>query len=327
MSKIIAIDIGGSKIMTALVEITKGPEGLEGELTGIVKEPLYIHSRPEDIMLAIERMIQRTFQETQANWSEIERIGVTIPGIADAEHGYWIYAPFSGIRDFPIADQLKEYYHHPVFADNDVNACAWAEKVFGVCRDINDFLWITISNGIGGGLVLNGEVYAGAFGRAAEFGHLCIVEDGHLCGCGNRGCMEAEAAGPGIARRFKEGLTLNREAALLWRGREITAESIARSARGGDPLAIQVYETTGHYLGRAAAWAANLINPAKIVFGGGVSGSFDLFYPSMIATFEKQAFQGRENRIVLVKTGLGYEAGLYAAAALTVNNNHNNNNK
>ncbi len=305
-------------MLTALAVISGDSGNERCELTGIAKEPLYKDSGKEGVSTAIDRLIRQTFSQTGIDWDDIARIGVTIPGLADRNRRYWIYAPFSGIRDFPIGALLEKKYGKKVYAENDVNACAWAEKIFGVCRNTNDFLWITVSNGIGGGLVLRGDVYSGAFGGAAEFGHLCVVENGHRCGCGNRGCLEAEAAGPGIARRFIEQIAqLPPDQQKQFGIENPTAESIARAARNGNKVALQTYDQTGYYLGRAAAWAANLINPAKIIIGGGVAGAFDLFYPEMEKTFRAQSFQSVNSKLIFEKTGLGYEAGLFAAASLT----------
>lgn len=314
---ILAIDIGGSKVLTAVATVSDETGKMQCSLSGIGKEPLFKESGKEDILGAIDRLTQKTFAENGLEWNDIYCIGATIPGLADRNRRYWIYAPFSGIRDFPIGSILEEKYGKKVYAENDVNACAWAEKIFGVCSDVDDFLWITVSNGIGGGLVLRGDVYSGAFGGAAEFGHLCVVENGHSCGCGNHGCLEAEAAGPGIARRFVELMALHPEQQEEFGLKNPTAETIAIAARNGNPFARQIYDQTGYYLGRGAAWAANLINPAKIVIGGGVAGAFDLFFPKMEETFKAQSFRSVNSKLIFEKTGLGYEAGLFAAASLT----------
>ncbi|MCL2711228.1 MAG: ROK family protein [Planctomycetaceae bacterium] len=240
-----------------------------------------------------------------------ERIGITIPGLADPVNGIWVYACFSGIRDVPIAKILSEKYGKPVFIDNDVNACALAERRFGICKETNDFLWITVSNGIGGGLVLGGKVYAGHFGNAGEVGHFCVVEkNGFRCGCGNDGCLEAEAAGPGIARRY---------AALL--GKEppdFSAEKIAELARAGNETALSVFGTTGRLIGKAASYAVNLLNLEKVVIGGGVSNSFDLLLPSMEASFREKLFRDANPRAVFEKTALGTNAGLAGAVAVAL---------
>ena len=338
---ILALDLGGSKMLSALVDVFVSASGeRKTALRGVARRALAKDAGRDGVWRAILDATAETFEQTGESWENVASIGATIPGVADPSRGYWVYAPFSGIADFPLADELRARFGKPVFADNDVNACAWAEKVFGACQGVDNFVWITISNGIGGGLVLDGKVYAGKFSGAAEIGHFNVVENGAPCGCGNRGCLEATAAGPGIARRYRElvkdvfsggdaassglrgdwlryltstGVSANAELELA---QSATAATIAEEAKRGNPLAIKVYDDTGRYVGRAASYAANLVNPEKIVIGGGVAGSFDLFYPALWETFERCLFKATNQTLTIEKTGLGYEAGLMGAAAL-----------
>ena len=338
---ILALDLGGSKMLSALVDVFVSASGeRKTALRGVARRALAKDAGRDGVWTAILDAVAETFERTGESWENVASIGATIPGVADPSRGYWVYAPFSGIADFPLADELRAKFGKSVFADNDVNACAWAEKVFGVCRNVDNFVWITISNGIGGGLVLDGKVYAGKFSGAAEIGHFNVVENGAPCGCGNRGCLEATAAGPGIARRYRElvkdvfsgvdaatsglrgdwlrylastGVSANAELELA---QSATAATIAEEAKRGNPLAVKVYNDTGRYVGRAASYAANLVNPEKIVIGGGVAGSFDLFSPALRETFERCLFKATNQTLTIEKTGLGYEAGLMGAAAL-----------
>ena len=350
--KILSIDLGGSKMLSAITTVSIDSDGARrAELSGIARRALSKDSGKEGVWDAILSAVDETMKLVDASWDEIDSIGCTIPGIADPKRGYWVYAPFSGIRDYPIAEELNARYCKPVFADNDVNACAWGEKVFGVCQNVDNYLWITISNGIGGGLVLDGKIYPGKFSGAAEIGHFNVVEDGALCGCGNRGCLEATAAGPGIARAYRElvkktilgSSDVSPADALDWvaylgrtygktnvesiypdgeieAAEKATAVMIADEARRGNPLALAVYRDVGKYVGRAASWVANLINPEKIVIGGGVAGAFDLFFPSLWETFQKCLFKQTNGSLTIEKTGLGYEAGLLGAASLAYDN-------
>ena len=347
---ILALDLGGSKMLSALVDVFESADGeRKTELRGVARRTLTKDAGRDGVWAAILDATAETFERTGESWDAVASIGATIPGVADPKRGYWVYAPFSGIADFPLADELRARFGKPVFADNDVNACAWAEKVFGACQGVDNFVWITISNGIGGGLVLDGKVYAGKFSGAAEIGHFNVVENGGaLCGCGNRGCLEATAAGPGIARRYRESvanaagvsdfsaendatspalrdawlryLASNKESvdlkAEVEAAQSATAADVADEARRGNPLAVEVYNATGRYVGRAASYAANLVNPEKIVIGGGVAGAFDLFYPALWATFERCLFKATNKTLTIEKTGLGYEAGLMGAASL-----------
>ena len=300
---ILAIDIGGSQFRTALAAVSAS--GLE--FAPASQRLLSPDCTKEQLFAMLEESIAES--APQGNY---DRIGITIPGLADPNTGTWVYACFSGIRDVPIAKILSEKYGgKPVFIDNDVNACALAERQFGICKETKNFLWITVSNGIGGGLVLNGEIYRGYFGNAGEIGHFNVVEEnGFRCGCGNNGCLEAEAAGPGIARRYA--------ALLKQEPTKHSAKEIAESARAGNETAMYVFTTTGRLIGKAASYAVNLLNLEKVVIGGGVSNSFDLLFPSMEMAFREKIFRDANPKAVFERTGLGSDAGLAGAVALAM---------
>ena len=232
---------------------------------------------------------------------------MTIPGLADAEKGIWVYACFSGIADYPIVERMSKKLDMPVYIENDVNACALAEKVFGACRDCDDFLWMTVSNGVGGGLVLGGKVYGGAFGGSGEIGHVVVEDNGPVCPCGHLGCMEAVAAGPGIARRY-EAIT----------GKWLSAKDISILARQGDATAMGVMTKTGEYIGKALGKAASLLNLRRYVLGGGVMQSFDLMEPYIREAFAGEAFASPNKNAEIITTALKYEAGLMGAAAIAI---------
>ena len=316
MMNILAIDIGGSQFRTAVAVVT-GADVAGAAVTDTDVQFAPAPKRalaPDCTKEQLFAMLDESIAESAPD-GNYERIGITIPGLADPVNGIWVYACFSGIRDVPIAKILSEKYGKPVFIDNDVNACALAERRFGICKETKDFLWITVSNGIGGGLVLGGEVYAGHFSNAGEVGHFCVVEEnGFRCGCGNDGCLEAEAAGPGIARRY---------ATLLGKASpdtspDTSAEQIAELARAGDATAQSVFDTTGRLIGKAASYAVNLLNLEKVVIGGGVSNSFDLLLPSMEASFREKLFRDANPRAVFEKTALGTNAGLAGAVAVAL---------
>jgi glucokinase len=301
--KILAIDIGGSQFRTAVATVS----GSNVQFAQTAGRSLAPDCTQEQLFTMLEESIAES-----APSGNYERIGITIPGLADPIAGMWVYACFSGIRNVPIAKILSEKYSNkPVFIDNDVNACALAERQFGICKETKDFLWITVSNGIGGGLILDGKIYSGHFGNAGEIGHFNVVEEnGFLCGCGNYGCLEAEAAGPGIARRY---------AAML--GKEspsLSAREIAERARTGDKIAEKGFDITGQLIGKAASYAVNLLNLEKVVIGGGVSNSFDMLFPSMEASFREKIFRDANPNVAIEKTGLGLDAGLAGAVALAM---------
>jgi len=300
LSAVLSIDIGGSKVMVGIVDS-------KGTIHSKAKESIKDTARADDLLDTICRLCQEAVRDYTGN--DIICAGANIPGLADASRGLWVYSPFSGIRDFPLARELSKRLEMPVFLENDVNACAMAEIRFGACADVRNFIWVTISNGIGGSIVTDGKVYAGEYGNAGEIGHVCVDEDGYMCGCGNRGCAEASAAGPAILRRYIEYCGGTVDSAGL------SAEIIANKARSGDETAIKVFEDTGYFLGKAVAAAVNLLNPQKVILGGGVSAGMDLFYPKMKKTLDSMVFRAANRDLSIERTALGYDAALFGAAA------------
>ena len=293
---VFACDIGGSKLMCGLVT-------RDGQIIDKMKTPL----APDITIDALEQYILSFYHTLIKNNPDVEAVscGMTIPGLADPQRGIWVYACFSGIKDYPIVARMSGALALPITIENDVNACAWAEKIYGVCTDCDDFLWVTVSNGVGGGLVLCGRLYEGAFGGAGEFGHIVVERDGLTCPCGHKGCMEAMAAGPAIAKRYEMQTG-------VWR----SAADIAALAREGDDVALEVMHKTGEYIGMALGKAASLLNLRKYVLGGGVMQSFDLMRDSINEAFAREAFAAPNKNAVILPTGLRYEAGLLGAAAI-----------
>lgn len=293
-NNILSLDLGGSKFIVGIVNE-------QGEV--LAKERfLWKELTREAVMESILDAV-RTFRNTHKE--ECRAIGVTIPGLADPEKGIWIEASFSMIRNLPIAEILTKEFGLPAYVDNDVNACAIAEKRFGCCKDVRDFAWITVSNGIGGALYLNDDIYYGAFGNAGEIGHLTVVEDGRACNCGSKGCLEMHAAGPAILKNYEE-----------MTGETKTAAELSEMARQGDKKALAVFAMEGRYLGTAVAALANLINPKKVVFGGGVMESFDLIESSMYEAYKENVYYYANEGLEIEHTELGYYAALLGAAAV-----------
>jgi len=295
---VLSIDIGGSKLMAGLID-------MEGKVIIKERETLSQDIARDQLLNKIVLLVEKVRKACPG--ISIEAAGVAIPGLADPQTGLWVYSCFSGISDFPIASELSALLGLPVFIDNDVNVCAYGEKIYGICRDADDFFWVTVSNGIGGGLVLNGELYHGAYGSSGEIGHVIVEEvNGRLCPCGNRGCLEAQASGQAISKAYHE----------LTGKKGVTAKAIGELAKAGDDAAIQVYREAGYYLGKGIAAFVNALNPAKVVLGGGVSMDAELFMPSLRETVDKYMFKRANQKLLIERTGLGYDAALIGAAAI-----------
>ena len=185
MRTFLCFDIGGSKYNVGLLR-------QDGTILARQKSLWHGHSQQE--MLA-ELFCAGHAVLAQCPGQAPCAAGATIPGLADAASGMWVEASFSGIRNVPIAHLLEQEFGLPAAIENDARACALAERMFGAGKDVDDFFYVTVSNGIGGALFLNGALYTGALGNAGEIGHCTAVENGRPCGCGKRGCLEAHAAG------------------------------------------------------------------------------------------------------------------------------------
>lgn len=293
-----AVDIGGSKLLCGFVDE-------RGAIIDTEKTPL----SPDINAQRLEQEMIKSYAALCDRNPHVRPFacGMTIPGVAEPQTGRWVYACFSGIRDYPIAANMREQLKMPVTIENDANANAWGERVFGNCRDCDDFLWVTVSNGIGAGLVLGGRLYRGFAQGAGEFGHLIIERNGLLCPCGHRGCMEAMAAGPAIAKRYE-----------LRTGKSCSAAEISRLCREGNENAKIILRETAEYIGRGLGKVASLLNLKQYVLGGGVMQSFDLMIKDIERAFREEAFALPNQDASIVKTALGYEAGLLSAAALAV---------
>jgi len=251
-----------------------------------------------------------------AAWSEVVEglaaadrpaaAGLAAPGPADAPRGVLRQAFDWGWRDVPLAALTSAAIGVPVQLDNDVNACCLAEMRFGAAAGVQDFAWIQLSTGVGGGLVCAGRVYAGAAGLAGEVGHLVLEEDGPPCACGGRGCLQALVSGPAIARRYAERTG----------GAPGAAPAVFAAAADGDPAAEEVLQAVARDLGRGLALVVNLLNPALLVLGGGVMESLQARLPAVRAALRARVI-GQANREVAVRrSAVGYDAALLGAAVL-----------
>jgi glucokinase len=292
----LCFDIGGSKYMVGLVTN-------QGTVLSSGKKE-WDALTPQGVIASLIASGKQLLAEHPMYQPEV--VGVTIPGLANAALGLWVEASFSGIRELPIGQLLREAFDLPVYGENDAKACALAEKLFGAARDIDNFLYVTVSNGVGGAVFSDGRLLYGS-GAAGECGHITVEEDGRPCKCGKKGCLEVYAAGPGLALTYLE-LT----------GQSVQGEALARMARQGEAAALEVFRREGIYLGRMIGMAVNLLSPNLVVIGGGLSLAFDLFKVTLQETVTAHVYQGANPTLKVVATPLGYQGGLLGAAALAI---------
>lgn len=296
MKNIFCVDIGGSKLVCGALTDT-------GEILDT-----YRVEYPKNYTLdTILHYIQEGYEKLKHY--DFYACGAAIPGLCDYTAGTWLYSPFSGLSNIPITQIISDITSLPTVADNDVNISALAEKYFGVCKNVSDFLWITVSNGIGGGLYLNDTLYRGQGLSAGEIGHFIVEENGRACGCGNKGCLEAHASGASIATIYNENT-----------GKNLTAKEIAELARNGDCDAIAVWQKAGAYIGKAASYAVNLLNIDTIVLGGGAAEAFDLLEPTATKSLHENLFIKANPNIKILHSAPGRFAALMGCAALVLEN-------
>ena len=251
-------------------------------------------------------------------------VGVSAAGFVSSDRKTMLATP--NIADWNGVDldhQLTALIGLPVVIENDANAAAWGEAKFGAGKNQDHMMMLTVGTGIGGGIVVNGALYRGAFGIAAEFGHMRVVPDGHICGCGARGCFEQYASGNALLRHAREAINASPEVArnLLSRGdgtvAGLTGQAITEAARDGDAVALAAFNTTGQWLGAGIASLAVLLDPACVVIGGGVIDAGEiLLKPTRESLERNMPFAGKHPYPEIIAAQLGNEAGLVGVADL-----------
>ena len=310
MSLACGIDVGGTKIAGGVVDEE-----------GTILEELRVVSPATD-SAAMEEAIEKLVTELRTR-HEIEAVGVGAAGYIDKARAVVLFAPNLAWRDLDLEADLAAKLDLPVVVENDANAAAWGEFQFGAGHDVDDLLLVTVGTGVGGGLVLDGSLYRGAFGVGAEIGHMRVVPDGILCGCGNRGCFEMYASGSALVREVRAAARAGSLLAADLVDRAggdpdaITGPMVTEAAGEGDPFAIEHLAALGRWLGDGIASLAAVLDPAVVVVGGGVSAADDLLLEPARRAFAAQ-LTGRGHRPMLEirKARLGNRAGLIGAADL-----------
>ena len=254
---------------------------------------------------------------------DVEAVGLGAPGFVDAGRSTVLFTPNLPWRDEPLRETVEKRCGLPAVVENDANAAAWGEARFGAGRGERFIVLITIGTGIGGGLVLDGVLYRGRFGVAAEIGHLNVIPGGRLCGCGNKGCWEQYASGRALVREAQELARRSPEEArrLLELGggwpEGITGPIVTEAAKAGDPAALRCFEVLAQWLGHGMADLAAILDPGLFVLGGGVSEAGEILRAPAAAEYEERLTgHGRRPLAEVRLAELGPEAGIVGAADL-----------
>lgn len=311
---VIGVDIGGTKVAVGLVSA-------DGTILKQVRAPMAAHAGADAGFGAVTHAIETLQAQISSAEYAIGGIGICAPGPLDPRSGVVLNPPnLPCWRNFPLAERASGLYNVPVKVDNDGNAAALAETKWGAARGHHYVFYATLGTGIGTGIVLDGRIYHGNTGSAAEGGHVSIDYHGPRCACGKRGCIEAYAAGPAIGACARAKLAIEPQSTMLeLAGGQIdavTSETVGKAYAAGDPLAAQILQETADLL---AIWLGNtidLLDPDVIVVGGGVAAMLKPFFGSIKEKLSAWSVNPRTKEIPLVIAHYGADAGLAGGAAL-----------
>ena len=306
----IGVDIGGTKIAAGVVT----PGGVVLHATAVPTP-----KRQDCLVQSILRIIA----DMQSRYPDVAMVGVGAAGLIDWPSGHVRWAPNNTYRDLPLRRLLAEGTNLPVTVDNDANSAAWAEATVGAGAGLDNVIVLTVGTGIGGGIILNGELLRGQSGIAGEIGHMTVnPEGGQLCGCGLTGCLEAMASGTALGRAGQRAAAADpagRLAGLAGAAEKVTGETVYTAARGGDPSARHLFDQLGYWLGIGIASLVNIFDPQLVVLGGGLVTTGDLLLTPTHASYERFVFARTHRKLPdLALARLGTGAGMIGAALLAL---------
>ncbi|WP_018293743.1 ROK family protein [Mariprofundus ferrooxydans] len=298
MSLILAADIGGTNIRTAVVD-SDGTLLHEHNVTARLSDP----DLSADAIITIIADLLRPMLK-----HHITAVGLGFPGFFRGDSGILAASPnLPNISELALADRLHEALDLPVAVQNDALCAALGEHQFGAGRGSQNLLHMTLGTGIGGGLILNNRAWSGEFGMAMEIGHLRVAEE-RLCGCGLHGCLETYASATAVCRLYQEET-----------GEQHSAEAIYQLAVAGDQQAKTIIEQAGHYLGAAIAEAIKLLDIHNVTISGGLTGAWPLLHPALVKTLDERLIPPLRSTVNVYRTTLGDHAGLLGASVIARN--------
>ena len=309
----LGIDLGGTNTKVALVD----EEGMVLERSII---PTRAVRKAEEVVQDIASEAAKLCKRFEERGFKVQAAGIGIPGLIDWEEGVCLLLPNfpNKWKDVPVRRWLEEELSLPVAVINDVRAITLAEKRFGAGKEVQSLVMVAIGTGIGGGVVLNGDLYIGKDGAAGEFGHLTVEPNGLRCGCGSWGCLEAYSSGPAMVAQALRALvhqsdTLIRDMVENDFSR-VSPKIIAEAAQKGDTIAVEIIERAGYYIGQALSCICVVVNPEMIVIGGGVAQAGELLFKSIEQGLRERLCIIPVDTIQLVPAQLGMDAGAIGTA-------------
>jgi glucokinase len=315
---VLGVDVGGTKLATVLATCA-------GQILHKVRLPTEADKGPEFGVARLISMLHRNLTETGVTPDEVIGIGVACGSPMDTARGIILGPPnLQSWNPVPIVARLEAEFGLYAQLENDANAGALAEWLFGAGKGMHNVVYMTMGTGIGGGLILDGRLYRGANGNAGEVGHMRVVsQGGPLCGCGKRGCLEAFCSGPSIARRTQEALRQCPDSAILERAGHVdqaTAEHLFAAARQGDALALHLVDETARYMGVGLANIIQVLNPEVIVLGTIATEQGDFFLARVRRVVRAESWPQISEVVQILPSPLGKQVGDYGAISVILQN-------
>ncbi len=313
---VIGVDIGGTNLNVGVVPVEGGqPIAFRTQTTEPQRGAKFVVDR---VVRMIKEAIREVMDQERCGREAFAGVGIGSPGPLDRKTGTVISTPNLGWRNFPLRDLVQNAVGLPATLDNDANAATYGEWWLGAGRNVDTLVGVTLGTGIGGGIVLNGELYHGTSDAAAEIGHMTIDSTGRKCKCGNYGCLEAYASGQAIAARAIEGLESGAMSVLPDLAGDIqnvTAETVFEGVVQGDAYATEVINDTAKFLGVGLANIINILNPELLVVSGGVTRAGDHLFEPLRAEVRRRAFRVAEQSCRIMPSELQGKAGVIGAVA------------
>ncbi len=312
---ILGLDIGGTKLAAGIVT-------LEGVEIAQDRTPTQVEEGPTAVIDRLIELSRSVVRQAGITMDQVIAAGVGCGGPLDPTTGIIKDPPnLPGWTDVPLVHILQEALQVPVYLENDANAGALGEHRFGAGRGVANLVYLTISTGIGGGIIINNRLYAGENGNAGEIGHMVVAYNGRPCNCGGKGCLEAYASGTSIAARAREAVASGEPsilASLAGGVEQITAEHLEQAIHAGDPLATRLWVETTEILGVGIASVINIFNPRRVVLGGGITNVGSLLFDPVRAIALSRAMGPLAKVVEIVPAQLGGQVGVLGAAAVAM---------
>ena len=314
---IVAVDLGATSLDVAITD-------LHVNILAHEAQPVDVAEGPAVILDLVTRMARQLLAKLGTPPEKVLAVGMGVPGPVDYQLGRTVSPPIMpGWNQFPIKEHLTEVLGCPAYVDNDVNIMALGEQFAGLGRQAENFIYVKIGTGIGAGIVLQGRLYRGSDGCAGDIGHIAVDGADVVCRCGNTGCLEALAGGPGIARRAREAAREGRAPLVAdflaeHPDRDLTAVDVGQLAAKGDPGAIEVVRETGRLVGKVLASIVNMFNPSLVVIGGGVAQIGDLLLASIREAVYRRSLPLATRHLRIERSVTDPLSGVLGAAVLAL---------